>query len=274
MNSTLKHILTLAAIPLILLVLYGGYSWLSAENVPPPPDFDYLELQVVESVMMQAAGKIKRNENYTSVLCDIVADKKNASFEMLRSKMQGKYNLDKPKVDEDVEKQGVEAVKAFVADLLKKEEKRPTLTVWLKVIDAEDAISAQMDVSLRMPGEAKPRKLGPFTRSYHKSFSNLDYLGYTIQQTSAWARLFMWLLVALLLPIVTAPIIRKVVIREKNSHNVALLAGYTFIVALLGFILKGFSLGNFFGFVLYLAGLVGAFLWITIVANKIDEWRK
>ncbi len=270
MNPTLKHVLTLAAIPVIILVIYLGYTLFFSSGEPAPPDFTYLERQVVGPVMKMGAKSLPIKSGYHEVLSDVVADKKKATFEMLRRAVasEGKYNL---VLRKDTEKKSEGTIES-IRNLFQKEKERPTLLARLQTIETNENISASLEIEFTLP-KMKTRTTGPYTETYRLSSWNLDYLGYSIRQTSAWMRLLIWLLVAGLLPVVTGMLIKKVVAMEKNAANALLLIGYTVFDAVLAFILMGFAPG-FFGMLLLLAGTVLGFLWITVAANKIDEWRK
>lgn len=273
MNPVLKYVITLAAIPILVLIFYVGYTWITDDAIPPP-EFSYLEEQVVVPAVESAAAALPRHEQ-TEALCYVVSDKPEAAFKLLRRKVgkAGKYKLVKPEVPEETKTEGIEAVGKFVADLFKKEDKRPTIKAWLEMIHTEETVSASLRLEFAPPGK-EPQTYGPYTSNYNLSYWNADYVGYLIQETSAWGRLLIWLLFAGLLPVISIPLIKKVLALEKNSANAFLLIGMAMADAIMMFILKGFSLGGFFGTVLFIAGLAMAFTWNALVADKMENWRK
>lgn len=101
---------------------------------------------------------------------------------------------------------------------------------------------AALKVNLRLADRAAHQAV--FARTFERTsgggtFSS-PYWRAHIADSSKLHRALVWMLVVLLLPIVTAPIIRRVTEEESNAWNLALLVVYTSIDGVLAFALTGF----------------------------------
>ena len=92
-----------------------------------------------------------------------------------------------------------------------------------------------------------------------------------LADSSKGLRILVWVAAALLLPLVTAPIIRRLTAIESNGVNLTLLAAYTLVDVLFALLLTGFWVATLWTTLLLLAALVGSLWYNYRVATAIDE---
>ena len=93
-------------------------------------------------------------------------------------------------------------------------------------------------------------------------------------ETYPWpARLVLWLLVALLLPLGAAPLVSRGLEMESNAVNLLMLLGLTTAAGLTAYAMVGFRLDTGLAATLLLAGVALALVYNWSVLTKLDELR-
>jgi hypothetical protein len=93
-------------------------------------------------------------------------------------------------------------------------------------------------------------------------------------ETYPWpARLVVWLLVVLLLPLVVSPLASRALERESNAMNLVMLLGLTAITGVAALAMLGFRLETAWSAVLLLAGVGLALGYNWMVLSKLEELR-
>lgn len=85
-------------------------------------------------------------------------------------------------------------------------------------------------------------------------------------------RVVAWCVATALLPIVTLPVVRRIVAMESNGKALAALLAYAFAAGLLAFALSGFATGWLWGLLLFGAVLL-AFLYDYLVFSMVERRR-
>jgi hypothetical protein len=141
--------------------------------------------------------------------------------------------------------------------------------------EEEVVVSAKLRYIPVKGGMEKAEIIGKLAKeTYVKSFTNMDYLSHSIQETSWFGRLFIWLLIALAVPWASYRFSMRVLALKSNRANAILIGGLTLVSFVTGFILMGLTFGGFIGFIglLLMTGLAG--FWTTAVLLHFEENKK
>jgi hypothetical protein len=133
----------------------------------------------------------------------------------------------------------------------------------------EAAIRLELRMAERRTGEAV------FAHSYSEKIGG-DRPGRSswrahMAASSKGRRIFVWVAFALLLPLLTVPVIRRVVSVESNLVNLALLVGYTAVDSVLALWLTGFWIAGIGTALILLLALAVSGFYNYVIASFIEE---
>ncbi|TET31894.1 MAG: hypothetical protein E3J72_21100 [Planctomycetota bacterium] len=283
----LKHVITIVLIPVVIVLLYLGYKWW---NTPPKTEFTYPTLTAVQrSIDKSLDGVADVPEPRKVIIVEPVLNDSEAgealNYFVMRLGASPRFTLlpQRVKVVDRAESQGI--LDWLKEKILGKDEEKQYLDLQgfdgylvLDLNRAEDNEKAWASAALRFipkgKGAGDAVMLGKAKEEYPKSYANYDYLSHSIQGTSWFGRLFIWIIIALAVPWASYPVAMRVLAMNSNRANVAMIAGLALVSFVSGFILMGLTFGGFLWFLglLVMTGL--AAFWATAVLMRFEEMQK
>lgn len=135
---------------------------------------------------------------------------------------------------------------------------------------------AALKLNLRLADRSARQAV--FARTYERAEGggalSSAYWRAHVADSSKGQRLLIWVLVVLLLPILTAPLIRRVTEEESNAWNLALLVIYTAIDTGLAFALTGFWVPGLTTALVLIGALLVSAYYNYRIASLIEELEK
>jgi hypothetical protein len=109
-----------------------------------------------------------------------------------------------------------------------------------------------------------------FDAQVRRSWTSGAYRTVWIQSRAWWARLGVWLAAAGLLPVAAAPLARRVLARESNAANAALLGGLTLLDAAAAWLLLG-AAGGTAAVILVVLGALAAGAYNFVICDRLAQ---
>jgi hypothetical protein len=135
--------------------------------------------------------------------------------------------------------------------------------------EQETAVKLELRMAERASGEAV------FARAYSERMEGSRLSGShwraRIADSSKGRRIFLWVCFALLLPLVTFPLIRRITAEESNALNFLMLAGYTLVDVLAALALTGFWIPTLWTAGILLLALAASAYYNYRIASLIDR---
>jgi hypothetical protein len=114
-----------------------------------------------------------------------------------------------------------------------------------------------------------------FARSYFESMGGgglaSSYWRARIADSSKGRRIFIWVAFTLLLPLVSLPLIRRLLSEDSNLINLALLLAYTIVDMLFALLLTGFWIPTVWTAIFLILALAGSGYYNYRIANMVDR---
>lgn len=133
-----------------------------------------------------------------------------------------------------------------------------------------------LKVNLRLADRAARQAV--FSRTFERTTGggvmSSNYWRAHIADSSKWRRVLIWVLLVLLLPIVTAPLIRRITEQESNAWNLVVLIVYTAVDEGVAFALTGLWVPGALTTVVLLAALFSSAYYNYLAASLIEDLRK
>ncbi len=125
--------------------------------------------------------------------------------------------------------------------------------------------------SLRLEARMAERQSGQavFARSYYEGSSGGWFS--RLPDRSLLRRVLIWILLTILLPVVSIPLIRRLIAMDSNITNLLMLLGYTALDMLFAFLLAGFGFPGVWGIVLLVLALAASAFYNYSIASLIEE---
>jgi hypothetical protein len=134
------------------------------------------------------------------------------------------------------------------------------------------ALSMEVRVAERASGQAV------FAQSYRERLGDTwlgsAYWRARIADSSKGRRIFIWVAFTLLLPLLTIPLIRRLVAVDSNMVNLAWLLGYTIVDVLFALLLTGFWIATVWTAVVLILALAGSAYYnysIAVFVERLDH---
>jgi hypothetical protein len=247
---------------------------------PPEDSLGFMRRKVAEQVCSKAVGDLPAKPGVRNVaVAAIQGDETGFVTAQLRDRIgaSGKYEV---------------IEQSFFQKLLREfgREEAPVLTLADAValgrklgVDAvifgtipEYALKEQ-GATVRLELRMAERESGNaiFAKSY------MENLGGGLASPSHWRarmadsskgrRIFVWVCFALLLPLITAPLIRRIAAEESNAFNLAMLVAYTLVDILIAFALTGFWIPTLWTAGILLLALAASAYYNYRIATVIEE---
>ena len=137
----------------------------------------------------------------------------------------------------------------------------------------QDDASANIVMNVRMVGVGDNRTIADIVvrESLSKGFLSSDFVSGEVSQKPLLGRLLLWATACIMLPLLLAPLIRRVTVRESNALNLLLLAGFVFANLMLGLAIVGVELRTTVGALVLVVMILLAVAYNYAVCTRIDE---
>jgi len=264
--------------PIIFAAMTLTMLWESYRVFGPAEDsLGFMRRNLAEQICNEAAEDVPQRQGLaTLAVLDMAGDSSDRYISnMLRQRVQatGKYRL----IEE-----------SFFRKLLREfgRDNAPVSTLADAVTTARqlgvDAVlfgeipefTAQKNAAaLRLELRMAERDTGQsvFARSYSNRRS--DNVRARIADSSKGRRIFIWVLFTLLLPLITVPLIRRLVAVDSNLLNLVLLLGYTLLDMFVAVLLTGFWIPTLWTAVMLLFALVASGYYNFRIASFIEQMK-
>ena len=264
--------------PIIFAAMTLTMLWESYRVFGPAEDsLGFMRRNLAEQICNEAAEDVPQRQGLaTLAVLDMAGDSSDRYISnMLRQRVQatGKYRL----IEE-----------SFFRKLLREfgRDNAPVSTLADAVTTARqlgvDAVlfgeipefTAQKNAAaLRLELRMAERDTGQsvFARSYSNRRS--DTVRARIADSSKGRRIFIWVLFTLLLPLITVPLIRRLVAVDSNLLNLGLLLGYTLLDMFVAVLLTGFWIPTLWTAVMLLFALVASGYYNFRIASFIEQMK-
>ena len=263
-------------------IIFGALSltmlWESYRVFGPIEDsLGFMRRVLAEQVCSEAAEDLPQRQGLSTLaILDLAGDSSDGYISsMLRQRVQatGKYRL----IEE-----------SFFRKLLREfgKDNAPVSTLADAVTAARqlgvDAVlfgeipeftaqknAAAVRLELRMAERDSGQSV--FARSY--SSNRADTMRARIADSSKGRRIFIWVLFTILLPLVTVPLIRRLVAVDSNLLNLGLLVGYTLLDMFVAILLTGFWIPTLWTAGILLFALVASGYYNFRIASFIEQMK-
>jgi hypothetical protein len=260
----------LAAIALFV-ASYWGFRLVKVEV----SEHDRVRARLADELAGQVAGDLPPFEGYPKlVVLPLANDDAGVTREKLRAGLQrAGYNVVQPAwfeqarnwVSTDSPTHSLEQAQAEATDLdaqyalygsvtkLVTVESNPTLETSLSLVDASDG-KALTEKVYRIPaGDAAAAF--QFSESRSTPFK--------------WGAAFCWMAIALTVPLVALRLIKRILRRESNERNAALLVAYGLAVAFLGWLLMIKPTAGWIGWAILTVGTLGSLVYFGYLCGQV-----
>jgi hypothetical protein len=272
------RILLQIAIGLGLLssMVYEGYQLLS----PSDNRLGTVRRDLAEKLCSEAAQDLPKRPGVPSLaILNLAGDEQNYVTALLREKIaaSGEYRLlestffGKLMREFGREEMAVSRLEDAVAIA---RQLGVDLVVFGELPDFQsNAETANIRLELRMAERSTGQAV--FARTYSQELGGSLVLGATqrarIANSSKGRRIFVWILFTILLPIVTIPLIRRLISVESNATTLALLAGYTVVDLLVALLLTGFWIPTIWTALILVLALAGSAYYNYCIASFVER---
>ncbi len=264
-----------ALVVLSASMLFEGYHLLA----PSGDSLGGIRRDLAEQVCGKAVDELPKMNGVPSLaVLNLAGDDQGLVTEILRARLEasGEFRLMEPgffrKLLREFGKE--EAPVSRLADAVDMARK---LGVDLVLFGELPEFKASADraairLELRMAERATGQAL--FARSYSESVgSGPGRFSWRARMAGSakGRRIFIWVAFTLLLPLLTVPLIRRIISVESNLVNLVLLVAYTAVDLALAFFLTGFWIPGIWTAVVLLLALAASALYNYVIASFIEE---
>jgi hypothetical protein len=269
----------IAAIVLFVTFAFEGYHIWGPDN----GDLGFMRHKLADAVCTEAIQELPHRQGVQSIaVLDLAGDSTGVVSKLLRDKIeaQGIYNL----LDE-----------SFFRKLIK-QLGRSSASPVVRLEDAVDAArkigvdavifgelpqfsltadGAVLRLELRMAERDSGKAV--FARAYSRTYGGSriagSYWRARLADSSGGRRIFVWIVFALLLPLLTVPLLRKLTATDSNLINLAMLIGYTLVDMLFAFFLTGFWIHTLWTALILLAALGLSAFYNYCIMSFVEKMR-
>lgn len=265
--------------------VFAIWAWIAGDD--DPPKLDNLQMLLAERAVDEVVTKLAEQglpKGVDTLTTPVLTGKKGPELaKLLRPQLAERgWNLvdestlkkDYPKFSRVFETAFGDAAAKWVDDRWKAAGVHGFVRGSAVYVDRDGATALALKVRVEDSGSGATLVQQESTQDIVRSIFKIDYYRLTIDEMSAGWRMLLWLVALLLLPLCCYPLAAKGLAAGRNSANLALWLGFTFVNMVFASALMGFRMPGFFGAFGMLIALALALFYNYGILTEIDDLRK
>ncbi len=259
-----------------LSMFYQGYHLIA----PAEDGRGFMQRNLAERLCAKVAGDLPKKEGVPSLaVLELAGDRQGNVTKLLREKIaaSGEFRvLEEPFLGKLLREFGGQGISVTRLEDAVAAARRIGVDLVLfgeipeyDVKERTGTLKLELRVAERATGQAIFAQT--FAEEMGGSLILSSYWRARIADSSKGRRIFVWIVFALLLPLLTIPLIRRLISEESNILNLATLLGYTIVDMLLALLLTGFWIPTIWTAGILILALAGSGYYNYRIASIVER---